>query len=369
MPNKQTNKVRLCKKSQRKIKQGNITAIKKLEKEIPKHSQGIMVAGGVCSNGIGKLKFIVGTMDTSAYKQTLDYYIEDLINLAGEKKLILQQDNAPCHVSKGALKKLENIDYLRNWPPNSPDLSPIETVWSIVQSKLEEKVIKDIEDLKKNLLFVWNRIPNQYCKKICEKFLFDIKIVAKTGYRVYKRTNNRKVKFVLSKAPKYSDNIEQIVYNEISLEKIKQKQIKTMEKKNKLREKIIKKLKKKALKEYVKQQCRVFDEKLFKEVVEEAINDYKLFYKNNEERINVLKQKKPEDYFKELSMNQKIEIISLNIPRKFEGDDDKTTESDESKEPGELIEEKIRKSLEAKKRTIRHYVNEYIKTIIKSNTN
>ena len=29
-----------------------------IEKEITKHSQGIMVAGGVCSNGIGKLKFI-----------------------------------------------------------------------------------------------------------------------------------------------------------------------------------------------------------------------------------------------------------------------------------------------------------------------
>lgn len=292
MPNKQTNKVRLCKKSQRKIKQGNIMEIKKLEKEIPKHSQGIMVAGGVCANGVGKLKFNVGTMDTSAYKQALDYYKEDLINLAGEKKLILQQDNAPCHVSKGALKKLENIDYLRNWPPNSPDLSPIETVWSIVQSKLEGKVIKNIEDLKKNLLFVWNRIPNEYCKKIYEKFLFDIKIVSKTGYRVYKRKNNRKVKFVLSKIPKYSDNIEQIVYNENSLTKIKQKQIKRIEKKNKLREKIIKSLKKKALKEYVKQQSRVFDEKIFNEVVEEAINDYKLFHKNNEERFIELKQKK-----------------------------------------------------------------------------
>ena len=34
MPNKQTNKIRLCKKTQRKIKQGNVIAIEKVEKEI-----------------------------------------------------------------------------------------------------------------------------------------------------------------------------------------------------------------------------------------------------------------------------------------------------------------------------------------------
>jgi len=69
-------------------------------------------------------------------------------------------------------------------------------------------------------------------------------------------------------------------------------------------------------------------------------------------------------------MNQKIEIISLNIPRKIEDDDDdETTEGNEPKEPEELLEEKIRKHLEANKRMIRYYVNKYIKTIIKSNTN
>ena len=46
---------------------------KKIELEIPRHSQGVMVAYEVCSKGIG------------AYKQALDYYKEDLINLSGEK--------------------------------------------------------------------------------------------------------------------------------------------------------------------------------------------------------------------------------------------------------------------------------------------
>lgn len=365
MPNKQTNRIRLCKKSQRKIRQGNIKTIKKLEKEITKHSQGIMVAGGVCSNGIGKLKFIIGTMDTSAYKQTLDYYKEDLINLAGEKNLILQQDNAPCHVSKGSIKKLENINYLKHWPPNSPDLSPIETVWSIVQSQLEGKVIKDIDDLKNSILYVWNRIPNQYCKNICEKFLSDIKIVAKTGYRVNKRKNKRRLKFALNKTPKYSDIIEQIVYNEKSLFKIKQKSIKRIEKKNKIRNKIIKSLKRKAIKEYVKQKYRSFDEKVFNEAIEETIKNYESFYKNNEDKIIELRNKKTEDYFKELTLAQKTEIVSLNIPNKIP--DDETTEEEDEKEPEEFINEIFKKHFESKKRTTRNFINEYIRIIIKAN--
>jgi len=107
MPNKQTNRVRLCKKTLRKIKQGNVNEVKKVENELPKHSQGIMVAGGVCANGVGKLKFIIGTMDTCAYKQTLDYY-KDLMNLSNGtgKTFLFQQDNTFCHVSKGALQKL-----------------------------------------------------------------------------------------------------------------------------------------------------------------------------------------------------------------------------------------------------------------------
>ena len=129
------------------------------------------------------------------------------------------------------IKKLENINYLKHWPPNSPDLSSIEIVWSIVQTQLEGKVIKGIDDLKNSILYVWNRIPNQYCKNICEKFLADIKIVAKTGYRVNKRKNKRRLKFILNKTPKYSYIIEQIVYNENSLCKNKQKAIKRIEKK------------------------------------------------------------------------------------------------------------------------------------------
>ena len=54
------------------------------------------------------------------------------------KPLIFQQDNASCHKS---IESLEIIEILFGkdkiwWPANSPDLSPIETVWSILKQEL-----------------------------------------------------------------------------------------------------------------------------------------------------------------------------------------------------------------------------------------
>ena len=234
MPNRQTNKVRLCKKTIKRMRQGDLNSMKKTEKELPSHSQGIMVAGGVCSKGVGKLIFTIGTMDTCAYNQTLDFYKKDLSFFSSNNnELIFQQDNAPCHVSKGAKEKIEQINHIDNWPPFSPDLSPIETVWSIVQAQLEGKNIKTLEQLKNEIIFIWNRIPESFCKKICDKFIEDLKIVVKTGHRVRGRKSkkDKKEKFVLNKKPLYPDKIENIVYNESCLLKIKKKEIKKIEKK------------------------------------------------------------------------------------------------------------------------------------------
>ncbi len=52
--------------------------------------------------------------------------------------LIFQQNNAPCH------KKREVLDFLAiteweilEWPPQSPDLSPIEWVWNQIKMKMK----------------------------------------------------------------------------------------------------------------------------------------------------------------------------------------------------------------------------------------
>jgi len=235
IPNPQNNKIRLTKEGKRKLKQNNDEIMKKITVEVEKHPKGVMVAGGVCSYGVGKLNFCVGTMNSFAYKQALGNYEKDMEYFKSLGiDLIFQQDNAPCHTSKGSREYLKNInDKLKFWPPNSPDLSPIETVWSFIQQKLEGYKFKNLHDLKQKIIFYWNRIPQDYCKRICDKFINDIKQIYKTGK--IKEKNNPYKKIILKKRGIYNDNIENIVYNEKALKKF------LKNKKNQTKEKIKKK--------------------------------------------------------------------------------------------------------------------------------
>ena len=66
---------------------------------------------------------------------------------------IFQQDGATSHTAKESKAYLEKTEMtlLPNWPPNSPDLSPIENVWSMVQELVDEYTSSNKEDLIKSV--------------------------------------------------------------------------------------------------------------------------------------------------------------------------------------------------------------------------
>ena len=48
-----------------------------------------------------------------------------------------------------------------DWPSNSPDLNPIENLWSIVKRNVEKRMPRNLEDLKRMMVEEWNNIPDE----------------------------------------------------------------------------------------------------------------------------------------------------------------------------------------------------------------
>ena len=54
------------------------------------------------------------------------------------------------------------------WPARSPDLNPIEHLWTWIDQKLNEKEIKNMGDLKNGIRDAWLNIPADLCQKLVE---------------------------------------------------------------------------------------------------------------------------------------------------------------------------------------------------------
>ena len=70
---------------------------------------------------------------------------------------MFQQGNAPCHKAKSVTEWFEenNIKILQ-WPARSPDLNPIEIVWTVLDRELSKETVTSAEDLKENLKELFN---------------------------------------------------------------------------------------------------------------------------------------------------------------------------------------------------------------------
>jgi transposase len=144
-----------------------------------KFSPSVMVWGGMTARGLTSLHFV-----PNGIRLNSQYYItnilEQVVKPAFERQSdngsvmqrklfvdndlgIFQQDGARCHTSAATTKWLD--DNLpshikpKEWPPNSPDLSPIENLWSILSlSVYKDPEPKNVAQLKRRLQRAWRSI-------------------------------------------------------------------------------------------------------------------------------------------------------------------------------------------------------------------
>ena len=55
-----------------------------------------------------------------------------------------------------------------SWPPQSPDLSPIKNIWLLLKNKIKNRLflIRNLADLKTQLMTAWNEVPLFYIQKL-----------------------------------------------------------------------------------------------------------------------------------------------------------------------------------------------------------
>jgi transposase len=87
----------------------------------------------------------------------------------GLSSWVFQQDNDPSH-KKASVEQIgawnlahpgNKVTLLANYPPNSPDLNPIENVWALVQRKVDEAGCTAFEEFQKNVIFHLRHFPKE----------------------------------------------------------------------------------------------------------------------------------------------------------------------------------------------------------------
>lgn len=134
-----------------------------------KHGGGcVMVWGSFSASGPGTLHFIDGIMDWKVYLDILKRNVP----LSSEKLGLGQdwyfyQDNDPKHKAYNVRSwLLYNTPHVLETPAQSPDINPIENLWSYLDTKVRQHSISNKEDLKRVIREEWEKIEPSYCETL-----------------------------------------------------------------------------------------------------------------------------------------------------------------------------------------------------------
>lgn len=140
-----------------------------------KHGGGsVMVWGCFSYDGVGELLKIKGIMMKEDYHGILQRSaIPSGIGLIGYG-FTFQQDNDPKHTSKlcsNYLASKENEGVLQNmiWPPQSPDVNPIELLWDELDRQVRDLAPTSENSMWNCLKQVWENLDPQILRKLVER--------------------------------------------------------------------------------------------------------------------------------------------------------------------------------------------------------
>ena len=134
----------------------------------------VLVWGAINSSGKFILEILDGTMNAESYVTILKKRLLKnfptlrpcIAELKGVDPLIYQHDGAAPHTASivNTYFSEREIEVI-SWPPVSPDLNLIESIWSVLKSKLKKTYVSR-EDLIEDIINSYNLIPSDYIKNL-----------------------------------------------------------------------------------------------------------------------------------------------------------------------------------------------------------
>lgn len=83
---------------------------------------------------------------------------------------MFQQDGAPCHTAKSVTQWLRDceVDFISNWPSNSPGINPTEYLRSILKQQLQGMDTSSVLKLEAAIWEEWDNFNHKLFKNLTE---------------------------------------------------------------------------------------------------------------------------------------------------------------------------------------------------------
>jgi transposase len=160
----------------------------------PVKSQKLHVYAGISKHGKTKLVYATGTTGLGKryyraggkgkYDGVCSREFQDIMELhlypqakaimqhAGQPDPVFLMDGATPHTAEDTIDFLraKGIEYLHDWPPNSPDLNPIENLWAWLKRQVYADHPRTLAAQIASLEAAWDRVPARMLRKLMRSF-------------------------------------------------------------------------------------------------------------------------------------------------------------------------------------------------------